>query len=132
MKDMKKEFQKAVKAFRDTLPDVIWHLSGGIEELHRPEYPKAMMTASQIRKGTATINCMTGHVDEMMNFPQFVAWCKEWGIKKVVTEVVKYPYGSGTMKQIRIYFPTADEIKKLNEEIAAEEMQNFIDAGYLD
>ena len=123
MDNMKKDFQKAVKAFRDTLPDVKWHLSGGREELHRPEYPKAMMTAQQIRKGTATINCSTGHEDEMMNFPQFRAWCEEWGIKKVVVEDVRDNYRCGTVKQIRIYFPTADEIKKLNEEIAAEEME---------
>lgn len=123
MGNMKKDFQKAVKAFRDTLPDVIWHLSGGREELHRPEYPKAMMTSSQIRKGTATINCMTGHVEEMMNFPQFTSWCKEWGIKKVAAESIKNPYTGGTAKQIRVYFPTEEEIKALNAEIAAEEME---------
>ena len=122
---MKKDFQKAVKAFRDTLPDVIWHLSGGREELHRPEYPKAMMTSSQIRKGTATINCMTGHVDEMMNFPQFIAWCNEWGIKKVVAESIKNPYTGGTAKQIRICFSTEEEIKDLNAKIAAEELQKI-------
>ena len=123
MADMKKEFQKAVKAFRDTLPDVTWHLSGGREEIHRPEYPKAMMTSSQIRKGTATINCSTGHVEEMMSFPKFTAWCKEWGIKKVAVESVRDPYGSGTIEQIRVYYPTADEIKALNEKLAADEMQ---------
>ena len=128
MADMKKDFQKAVKAFRDTLPDVIWHLSGGREELHRPEYPKAMMTSSQIRKGTATINCSYGDkaketAESLINFPQFKAWCDEWDVKKVFIETVPNPYGEVMQIQIRIIFPTEEEIKKLNEEIAAEELE---------
>ena len=125
---MKKGFQKAVKAFRDTLPDVTWYLSGGRTELHRPEYPKAMMTAAQIRKGTATINCSYGDkakgiAESLINFPQFKAWCDEWDIKKVFIETVPNPYGEVMQIQIRIIFPTEEEIKALNEEIAAEELE---------
>jgi predicted outer membrane repeat protein len=51
MADMKKDFQKAVKAFRDG-------------SKYHGEYPKAMMTAQQMRKGTATINGGTINANE--------------------------------------------------------------------
>ena len=102
MDNFKKDFQKAVKAFRDTQPK-------------KREYPKAMMTASQIRKGTATINCSYGTgamelAEKMMNFPQFKEWCEEWGIKKVYIETVPNPYGEVMQTQIRIIYPTADQM----------------------
>lgn len=127
---MKKGFQKAVKAFRDTLPEVTWYLGGGRTEQHRPEYPKAMMTASQVRKGTATINCSYGHkakenAENLMQFPQFKAWCDEWDVRKVFLEEVDNPYGEVKQIQIRIYYPTADEIKAMNEELAREELEKF-------
>ena len=141
MDNFKKDFQKAVKAFRDTLPDYMglrWTGTDWAKEKPcRPEYPKAIMTASQIRKGTATINCSYGTgakelAEKMMNFPQFKEWCEEWGIKKVYIETVPNPYGEVMQIQVRIIFPTEKEIKDLNAEIAAAEMQKFIDAGYLD
>jgi hypothetical protein len=95
MADMKKDFQKVVKAYRDTLPDVTWYLSGGKTEQHRPEIPKAMMTEQQMRKGTATVNCGFGEqsierAEAVKDYPPFVAWCKTYGIKTVVIERVKY------------------------------------------
>ena len=90
MTNMKKDFQKVVKMFRDTLPDRInWR-----GESCRPEFPKAMMTEQQIRKGTATINL--GYVDEaeanevaesMKMFSPFAMWCESYGATVTGTEL---------------------------------------------
>ena len=51
-KKMKKDFQKIVKAYRDSKPDIQnWR-----GETCRDEYPKAMLTSQQMAKQTATIN----------------------------------------------------------------------------
>ena len=88
MDDMKKEFQKMVKAFRDELPDrTITNWRTGREMTVRPEFPKAMMTGQQMSKKTATINF--GREDEKDNwtaaaaffdYPPFIAWLQKYGI----------------------------------------------------
>lgn len=90
MTNMKKDFQKVVRMFRDTLPDVTnWR-----GEPCRPEFPKAMMTEQQIRKGTATINF--GYVDEMKAkertenlkaFNPFATWCESYGATVIGIEL---------------------------------------------
>ena len=106
--NMKKDFQNMVKAFRDTLPDVVWISQFG-ESLHRPEYPKAMMTEQQMRKGTATINCSYGknakeRAEAIKTFPAFIAWCESYGIKSVTIETVNNPYGEVMQYQIRVTY----------------------------
>ena len=78
--DMKSDLQAAVKALRDTL--------GG-------SFPKAMMTAAQASKCTATVNCGHGDngkkiADAVQAFPEFRAWCERYGIKTVTVEQIKY------------------------------------------
>lgn len=46
---IKKDFQKTVKEIREDIKKSC--------DQPKLEYPKAMMTGQQIRKGTATINC---------------------------------------------------------------------------
>lgn len=79
-KNMKKDFQNVVKAFRD-----------GSDKY----YAKAMMTHQQELKGTATVNCGFGEssvecAKAFMAFPHFVAWCEAYGIKTITFERVKY------------------------------------------
>ena len=82
MCNMKKDFQKVVRMYRDTLPDVTnWR-----NEPCRPEFPKAMMTEQQIRKGTATVNlgyAKEERARELFNgltaFAPFVVWCESYG-----------------------------------------------------
>ena len=109
MSNMKKDFQKAVKAYRDTLPDVTWYLGGDRTEQHRPEIPKAMMTAQQMRKGTATINCGRGEYGKALapkvaESEQFVAWCEAYGIKTVQIEIAKEPSYMKPQYQIRVTY----------------------------
>ena len=110
MDNMKKNFQKVVKMFRDTLPDVQNYCSGKNEpETVRPEYPKAIMTAAQQRKGTATINCSYGKgaketAEAMKSFIPFTLWCEAYGIKTVSVETVKSPYCSMMQYQIRVTY----------------------------
>lgn len=47
--NMKKDFQKVIKAIRE---DITPARNG-----RKPEYPKPMMTMSQMEKSTATVNC---------------------------------------------------------------------------
>lgn len=106
--NMKKDFQKVVKMFRDTLPDVIWISQFG-ESLHRPEYPKAMMTESQMRKGTATVNCSYGNgakemAEAVKVFPAFVKWCETYGVKTITIETANNPYGEVVQYQIRVTY----------------------------
>lgn len=50
MDNMKKDFQRVVKMYRDALP-----FSGSFARSGR-NFPKAIMTASQVAKRTATVN----------------------------------------------------------------------------
>lgn len=79
-KNMKKDFQNVIKAFRDNSEKFA---------------PKAMMTHQQELKGTATVNCGFGEAsiecaEAVKEFPPFVEWCKAYGIKNVIIERVKY------------------------------------------
>jgi len=96
MADMKKDFQKAVKAFRDG-------------SKYHGEYPKAMMTAQQMRKGTATINC--GRADfgkelapQVLASEPFVAWCVAYNIKTVQVEIIKEASYMKPQYQIRVTY----------------------------
>ena len=88
--NMKKDFQKVVRMFRDTLPDVTnWR-----NEPCRPEFPKAMMTEQQMRNGTATINLgYKGEegAKELANklnaFNPFVTWCESYGATVTAVEL---------------------------------------------
>ena len=88
MADMKKDFQKAVKMFRDKLPGLTFtYWENGKEMEARPEYPKAMMTAQQERKKTATINFGReskkdnwAAAEAFMEHPAFVAWLEQYAI----------------------------------------------------
>ena len=96
MADMKKDFQKAVKAFRD-----------GSE--YHGEYPKAMMTAQQMRKGTATINCGRAEFGEelapkVLAFQGFVDWCVAYGVKTVQVEIAKEASYMKPQYQIRVTY----------------------------
>ena len=109
---MKKDFQKVVKMFRDTLPDVMngrWTGNGWVYDVSaRPEYPKAMMTSQQMAKGTATVNIGCGkqaqeEVEDFQKYEPFVAWCESYGIKTITVEHVGNAYGL-TQTQIRVTF----------------------------
>lgn len=95
MADMKKDFQKVIKAIRDgqKVPS---------------EYPKAMMTAQQMRKNTATVNCGRGLPGRnrratVISNAAFVKWCETYGIKTIDFEEVTDAYG-GTQTQIRVTY----------------------------
>ena len=104
---MKKEFQKVVKAFRDTLPNVRRIASAGGTKDVRPEYPKAMLTARQAEKRTATINfgCWADEtrlglrVASFKSFPAFCDWCEKYGAKPNGIERDSWGYVS-----LRIYY----------------------------
>lgn len=108
--NMKKDLQKVVKMFRDDLPKVTQYYSTGeVRKVASPEYPKAMMTAHQEHKGTATINCSYGNgskekAESFKAYPPFVKWCESYGIKSVAIETVKIPYGSVVQYQIRVTY----------------------------
>lgn len=110
MADMKKDLQKVVKAFRDSLPKVTQYYSTGeVRKIASPEYPKAMMTAQQERKGTATINCSYGskakeRAEAMKAYPPFVKWCESYKIKTVTIETANNAYGSVMQYQIRVTY----------------------------
>ena len=110
MENMKKDFQKVVKMFRDEQPNITYYYSTGeVRKIAKPEYPKAMMTASQMRKGTATINCDYGtgskeRAEAITKYAPFIAWCESYGIKTVKIETVNNTYGSVTTYQVRVTF----------------------------
>ena len=84
MADMKKDLQKAIKAFRDAQDTP-------------SEYPKAIMTAQQVCKGTATINCGLAEkgknrAPQVVAFAPFVDWYMTYGIKAIEVEVVESAY----------------------------------------
>lgn len=93
MTNMKKDFQKIVKMFRDRLPDVhyIDHWTNE-ERTCRPEYPKAMLTAQQERNHTATVNFGRGEGARMATglfraYEPFITWCESYGIKSTDIEL---------------------------------------------
>lgn len=87
MANMKKDFQKVVKMFRDKLPDVHYFDHWAKEDRTcRPEYPKAMLTAQQERNGTATVNFGRGdqakaNAETFQSYEPFTTWCESYGIK---------------------------------------------------
>lgn len=100
--NLKRDFQKVVKNFRDTLPNVKYITLHGDTTIRRPEYPKAMMTNQQIRKGTATINFQHAGVQIMNDFednPSWKAFCLKYGIKKTYWEINQDGYN-----QLRIFY----------------------------
>ena len=109
MTNMKKDFQKVVRMFRDDLPkETQYYSTGEIRKVAAPEYPKAMMTEQQIRKGTATINFGRGkqaqdNVEDFRHFEPFAIWCESYGIKTVTVEQVGNAYGSA-QTQIRVTY----------------------------
>ena len=96
MADMKKELQKVIKAFRD-------------EQKEASAYPKAMMTAQQMRKGTATINC--GRSDcgnersqKVLSYKPFIEWCDANGIKTCEVEIAQEASYMKPQYQIRVTY----------------------------
>jgi hypothetical protein len=95
MADMKKDFQKAIKSIRDG-------------QTVRSEYPKAMMTAQQMRKCTATVNCGSGlngskRMAVVAASHYFVEWCITYGVRSVSQEEVANAYGN-PQYQIRVTY----------------------------
>lgn len=93
---MKKDFQKAIKAFRDAT------------EYHG-EHPKAMMTAQQMRKGTATVNCGRAEFGQelapkVLESESFVAWCAAYGIKTAKIEIAQEASYMKPQYQIRVTY----------------------------
>lgn len=107
--NMKKDFQKVVKMFRENLPKVTQYYSTGeVRKVAAPEYPKAMMTAQQERKGTATINFGSGskahtNLESFRHYEPFTIWCESYGIKTVTVEQAGNAYGS-LQTQIRVTY----------------------------
>lgn len=96
MADMKKELQKAVKAFRDA-------------QEKPSEYPKAMMTAQQMRRNTATVNCGRGDIgkeraERFINDPRFEAWCEIFQIKSVGLERIQEASYMLPQYQVRVFW----------------------------
>ena len=100
---LKKDFQKAVKAYRDTLPNVRYSMRSGEVREERPEYPKAMLTARQGEKRTATVafGCweagsekLQQRVDAFKQFKPFTDLCETYGIKVGGMERDTYGYTS--------------------------------------
>ena len=99
--NLKKDLQKTVKKFRDSLPDRIDWYGRPV----RPEYPKAMLTGQQRAKGTATINfghnCEKNHnaLADFANSDAFNAFCEKHGIKVGPKEI-----NGDDRVQLRLYF----------------------------
>ena len=98
MDTMKKDFQKVVKMFRDSLPDIMgrrWTGENWVRDRPiRPEFPKAMMTKQQMDKGTATINFGSAMNEDTIpnavafkTYPPFVTWCETYGAQVVGIEM---------------------------------------------
>lgn len=109
--NMKKDFQKVVKMFRDSLPDVKgynWsYQTHKYEEcMVRPDFPKAMMTQRQIDIGTATVNFGGDNneqhkvnAEKFMEYEPFKTWCESYEAKTTKLEV-----SSDKNYQVRINF----------------------------
>lgn len=88
-KSMKKDFQKMVKAYRDSKPAIYSEWS---KQMVRPEFPKAMLTNQQLCNNTATINFGYGasKQDEakvFLNSAAFIAFCEKYEIKNAFVEL---------------------------------------------
>ena len=95
-KKMQKDFQKAIKAYRDSQEDA-------------SSYPKAMMTSQQMCKGTATVNCGRSEIGKnrapkVMAFPPFVEWCETYWIKSIQIETVQEASYMLPQYQIRVTY----------------------------
>ena len=80
----KKAFQKIIKTIRDERPQMKkWGIS---EEMMSQEYPKAMMTAVQMGKKTATVNCDRKKevVDLVLNDSRFIKLMTESKAKALI------------------------------------------------
>lgn len=105
MKAIKKEFQRAVKAYRDTLPDVT-HFATGLAV--RPDYPKAMLTARQAAKRTATIYLGYWPNDkkpmqiimELKNCLPFLEWCARYSV--IIADQIERNSWGGV--SLRLYY----------------------------
>lgn len=101
MTNLKKDLQKTVKKFRDTLPDITTWDGRNV----RPEYPKAMLTGQQMAKKTATINfghnCEKNHnnLSDFENSDAFKAFCEKYNIKVGQKEI-----NADNRVQLRMYF----------------------------
>ena len=107
-KRFKQEFQKAVKAYRDTLPNVTRYASAGVAREVRPEYPKAMLTARQAEKRTATVymgcwgECsdkLNQRIEDFKAFIPFRDWCYQYGV--TVGGIERDSWGGAS---IRLYY----------------------------
>lgn len=99
-KAIKKDMQKIVKKFRDTLPDCI----GCMGDHYRPLNPRAMLTQQQMRNGTATINFgwnneySNNNLDEFAASEAFKTFCERHGIQVGGKEI-----NQDNCVQIRLY-----------------------------
>lgn len=95
--EVKKEFQKVIAAIRKEL---------NTEAGKDYEYPKAMMTAAQRKKDTATVNCGGSFTrrDRVMAHPAFIAFCEK---HNATAEAERITYGTYTQHQLRLRFQEA-------------------------
>lgn len=92
--EIKKEFQKVVATIRKEL---------NTEAGKAYEYPKAMMTAQQMRKNTATVNCGGSFTrrDQVLRHPALIAFCEK---HHATAEAERIPYDSYIQHQLRLRF----------------------------
>lgn len=97
MLEIKKEFQKVVATIRKEL---------NTEASKAYDYPKAMMTAAQRKKDTATVNCGGSFTrcDRVKAHPAFIAFCEK---HHATAEAERIPYGSYIQHQLRLRFQDA-------------------------
>ena len=102
---IKKDLQKTVKSIRDELNAAKGE--AGKKRCLANEIPKAMMTAAQMEKGTATVNCGAGWFNatqtgdlasKVYNSPYF----KEFLTRANATAKIESVAGSAG--QVRIYY----------------------------
>ena len=101
--DIKKDFQKVVKAIRDDLNHITER---------KNEYPKAMMTGQQIKKRTTTINCgeyaglrLVQYANDLafriLYDDLFENFCNAYGVVAYIERITRGVY---TTTQIRIKY----------------------------
>ena len=101
-KSMKKDFQKMVKAYRDSKPAIYSEWS---KQMVRPEFPKAMLTNQQLCNNTATINFGYGtsrihdEAKAFINSAAFTTFCDKYEIKNAFVEL-----NSDNRYQVRINY----------------------------
>lgn len=85
---MKKDFQKVVKGYRDLMP--MWKDWWG--NMRKAEYPKAMMTNQQMTKRTATVNFgykaekTEQNLKDFIGTMHFAEFCEKYGVQVVGAE----------------------------------------------